>query len=746
MIVKYLAMKKESLLLITVLLSLVAFSNVNAQEKAKARTFDYPFIFGAQYYRAPTPSSACWDRDLKHISDLGFTDVKFWVQWRWSHRGRNSFYFNDLDSLMNIAAKYNLRVTLNTIFDVAPIWLYKKYPDAKQITNDGHAVEPYVVSFRQLGGFPGPCYNHPKALQERKKFMREAILHFKHFKNLAFWDVWNEPELSFPQREAKDLDKLVCYCPNCISGFQAWLKNKYKSIEKLNAVWGRCYANWDEIEAPKNTQTFKDFIDWREFHIHTMSSEAKWRLEMAKELDPTRICYLHVVPNTMQPFNSVGTCTNDFEVAKDCDVFAATLNNGTIFPPQVISAGRGKICYNVESHINGGITSMHQPIINLPELLNDFIPQIGLGIKGFLFWQYHAETLGAEAPAWGLVNLDGSDRPVTYAAETLWKTIRPYTGRLMKSTVSPAQVGIWKSQKNEIFHYCMFGNFNSLANGVKAYADFLYNHNYNYCFTNSELSNLNDLKLLIMPSCYYLTESEAKAIDEWVQKGGVLLSEAHLGGYNDETGRHNEIIPGFGLAEKWGIKEVESTTTYRLRLDMNQEVNVAMSPDVRKMLSDFGTTGGEFVPIKMNDNKLLWGALRYARLKADGAEALGYFDLDLPCVIKKKVGKGVVFYCASNIGEGSVKDKSSFSRFMSRIMTDAKVDNTLGSSTDNVRMDALYENTLLSFITIRNLSDKDENVKLNFQGKARGLFTSKTIDAGESVLIPKGFCDLFVVQ
>ncbi len=89
-----------------------------------------PFLFGAQYDRAPTPEKACWEQDLAKMNELGFTQVKYWVQWRWQHRGPERFYWDDLDELMNLAARNGIGVTLNTIFDVAPIWLYEKYPVA----------------------------------------------------------------------------------------------------------------------------------------------------------------------------------------------------------------------------------------------------------------------------------------------------------------------------------------------------------------------------------------------------------------------------------------------------------------------------------------------------------------------------------------------------------------------------------------------------------------------------------------
>ncbi|GAF75644.1 unnamed protein product, partial [marine sediment metagenome] len=199
------------------------------QVSPNREVIDYPFIFGAQYYRAPTPAKENWESDLKYFSELGLIDIKFWVQWRWSHIGENNYYFEDLDELAAIAEEHHLRITINAIFDVAPLWLYDKYPDAKQVMNNGEAIEPYAVAHRQIGGHPGPCYNHPGALEERQKFFKEAINNLKKHKNLLFWDVWNEPELSFPQRDGK-LDQLACYCEHCKHAFHDWLEEKYGSI------------------------------------------------------------------------------------------------------------------------------------------------------------------------------------------------------------------------------------------------------------------------------------------------------------------------------------------------------------------------------------------------------------------------------------------------------------------------------------------------------------------------------------
>jgi len=47
----------------------------------------------------------------------------------------------------------------------------------------------------------------------------------------------------------------VCYCPVCVTGFQNWLRNKYGTIERLNAAHGNTfysltYHDFDQIVLP----------------------------------------------------------------------------------------------------------------------------------------------------------------------------------------------------------------------------------------------------------------------------------------------------------------------------------------------------------------------------------------------------------------------------------------------------------------------------------------------------------------
>ncbi len=696
-----------------------------------------PFIWGAQYYRAPTPDRSLWERDLRHMRDLGFNHVKFWVQWRWSERRPGEFCFDDLDALMDLAARNHLAVTLNTIFDVAPFWLYTQCPDAKMIMADGTIVEPYGVGHRQLGGHPGPCYNHPDALAFRQRFMEAALKHFARHPALSMWDVWNEPELCFPQRGPVRMDKLACYCPSCREKFNNWLKHKYGAIERLNDVWGRCYLDWENIELPYAASTLNDFIDWREFFIDTMTSEARWRLAMTREFSPQHAAYLHVVPNDLAVWNPVTCGSDDFALAQECDVFASTMTGGTLMAPVTLSAANGKVCYNVESHINFGDTSLHPRHLDAEDVRNDLLPQLAMGVKGFLFWQFRPESLGREAPAWGVINADGSERRVTAGIREFTARIMPHRDELLRAQPAAADIGIWKSRRNELFHAAI-DRMELLHKSYANYANRLYAANFTFRFIDSDMlktRRLDGLRLLILPSPYYLDAAEADALNEWINAGGVAICEAHLAGYSPDTGRHAAVIPGSGLAERWGFREVESCAAIHLAQhdDAPDAAPDIANDDVRKALQNKRVSRPLFSMVTPAGNRIA-GFDRYAGIAGTfDAEIARFPGYDEPCAVRKKIGKGSVFYFATNPG---AVDDALWDGFMS-VTEDAATEagiTKFGNPkclSGRARVERLGDH----FIFIRQLGDTPAELELTLPpGEWRGLYTGRLLNGGRTTL------------
>lgn len=692
------------------------------------------FIFGAQYYRCPTPERENWANDLKNMRELGMTDVKFWVQWRSNHIGMYAYDFSDIDELMDIALKNDLRVTLNVIFDVAPAWLLKAYPDSLQVTADGTVVEPFAPGHRQLGGFPGVCYNHRNAYEARMNFLRETVLHFMNHPALYMWDIWNEPEQCGKYREPTR-DKVTCYCPNCQKRFKEWLKRKYGNIKKLNRAWGKVYRNFDDTELPNDVYTLKDYIDFRKFQSETMTSEANARIQVVKSIDDEHKVYLHVVPDTATIFNAV-TGVNDFEMAKQCDVFASTNFASPIWSALTVSAGRGKLCYNAECHIGSGSIRMHQKQIEYKDLVNDFAVQIGMGIRGFMFWQYRPEILGHEAPAWGMTNLDGSIGKVGEAAKLFGERVSTIVGKLQNPKVDTSEIALWKGFDNEVFAFASQVTLNDFGNAFKNYVDMLYNANYSFEIVDDSciVNGLSGKKVLIMPEPYCIDDELYSAVDRFVRDGGVLICEAHFGGFDNTRGRHSYSMPGFDAQKLWGITEYETTSSYHLKTSIDSSLRTdGFSDDVKKAIAAYGLDGGKFYTIQLKDGSTLTGCNRVAFLKTDG-EVLGSVE-GKPIIVKNNVGRGCIYYIGSNIGEGADVDMDGFQNFICKILEWSNVEKNFGIDAKGVHVEKICD----GIIMVHNNGSDDFVIN----GAYRSVFYDNIGCNGDKAVIHPGCADIF---
>lgn len=711
---------------------------------------DLPFLYGAQYYRAPTPDRRFWADDLARMADAGFNHVKFWAQWRWAHRRPDEYVFDDLAELMDLAGEAGLAVTINLIFDVAPDWLFRHHPDARMVTCDGRVCEPRTLSCRQIGGYPGPCTHHAPARDARRGFLEATVRRFASHPAMGMWDVWNEPELHVAHRTPRT-ETLLCYCPNCRAAFQRWLADRYGQLDALNRRWGRCYGAWEHVEVPRSRECFHDMIDWRRFFLDTLAGEARWRLKAVRAIDAAHPAYLHPVPNTMNPMNAV-TCVDDFQLADECDVWGGTINGKPIFPVQAVSSAQGRVCYNVESHVRFGSTAMYPRPLSAKALATELTAQIGLGVRGMLYWQYRAEVLGKESPAWGLLDVDGRPGATHEAAAHCGRQLARIADKLMAIPPRPAQAAIVKSTDNELLHWCIYGRLDALRSTVDGYTHLLYRMNapLGYVDDRMVVDGLDDeVRLLVLPAMYGLTEEVAASLLQWVRKGGHLLCEAHTGAVNLTTGRHETTVPGAGLADALGLREVHATAVAHLPRRGGEGAAVEAEGDVAKAAEAFGLKGGQWLAVPSVFQQPLAGAYRYAELEGGQLEPLAGLDGRLPLAGRTRVGEGEVTYIGTWAGcLADAESPGGLGELLTCALDRAGVSRDGGAGGDGpmgVRLDPLDHPAGRAWAVV-NLTDASHTVRLPGAESRVALFSGKTVSAEAGLTLPPGEGELVVTR
>lgn len=512
--------------------------------------------FGAQYYRAPTPEPSQWKSDMNAMREAGFNTIKIWAQWRWNQPAEDRYYFDDLDQLMDLAHEAGLQVVINTILDCAPAWLYKQYPDCVMIDSQGRRVGPVVLPHRQIGGAPGPCFHHPEAMHYLEGFVAEVVKRYADHPALLLWDLWNEPELTVGLQRSANIENLVCYCSNSHQAFAQWLQGKYGSLDGLNNAWHRNYQSWDELELPVQSGGFKDMVDWRLFFVDTITHIMETRARIAREHDKVHPVMCHTVPTPH--FNPMTCGSDDWQLADCCDLFGNSVGSDPMPADMMRAAARGKTVINAEIHAIPGGTFYRPNPIGLEEMKKHLLVPLAHGIKGFLFWQYRPEMLGAESPAWGMTHPDGSPAPWLESVSRICDGIVSQSDFFLQAQRQKPQVALFVSPANEIFCWAASGSNHFYNNSLSGAYRALYRANYSIDFVHPMdvlKGVLSEHSVLYMPLPYWIDQEIADVIRDWVHAGGNLISECFLGACDTKTAYHTYTVPGCGLAEVFGATE-----------------------------------------------------------------------------------------------------------------------------------------------------------------------------------------------
>lgn len=687
--------------------------------------------FGSQYYRAPSPQREDWDTDLKRMSELGFNTVKFWVQWRWNNPEEGIYYWDDIDELMNLANKYNLKVMLNTIFDVAPAWIYKKYDDASMISLSGMRVGPQTQPHRQIGGL-GYCFNHDGIAKHFFEFLKETVHRYKDHPALEIWNVGSEPELTSSMAElrayaddASKIGDMMCYCHNCERKFKLWLKEKYKSIDNLNISWNRNYKTFDDAELPKTRNTFNDIIDWRMFFVHTIGENVKQRFEIAKAEDKGKhplMCH-HVF---IQGFPVTSTASDPWNVGRFGDLHGFTQMDDMAMIDILRSCAKDKPVISAEMLMLPGYTLDLPKSIDADDIKKFIFSGVAGNQKGFIFWQYRPEILGRESPTWGLTYLDGEETTWLNAFAECGKVLQNNAGFVLDAKPQKAEVAILYNPENQIFAWASTGNEKTATDSLLGFHRALYERNFIIDFVHPiefEKEILKQYKVLIIPFPYVINQKIADQIKVWVENGGVLIAESYTAGWNIEKGHHEKVIPGYGLDQVFKIKQtvVEPATDGKVKIRIEKDL-----PYIKK---------GEYVT----------GAIVKEMFYNNGTQILAEFECGNPAIRISNFGKGKAIQIGSYVSlvYHRTREENNGRLLSSLVEYATNIQRPLIKEDKKVRVDIL-SNSHEKMVIVQNLESDDVDVAIKLPDEKFNLLKEqfsgnevicKSIGAGVEMMV-----------
>lgn len=174
-----------------------------------------------------------WEDDFEKLVELKVNVITLPVfSWAKLQPSEEVYNFEWLDRIVKMAAQRGIAVNMATPTAAQPAWMSKKYPDILP-------VDVYGIK-RAHGGRSNFCPNSKSYRRLSRGIAKAMAERYKEYDNIVLWHVNNEYGSH-------------CYCENCRQSFIEWLKDKYKTLDRLNEVWytsfwSHTYYDWDEIQ------------------------------------------------------------------------------------------------------------------------------------------------------------------------------------------------------------------------------------------------------------------------------------------------------------------------------------------------------------------------------------------------------------------------------------------------------------------------------------------------------------------
>ena len=512
------------------------------------------FRYGVDYYPEHWPADR-WAEDARLMREAGINVVRL-AEFAWSklepHAGR--FEFDWLDRAIATLAEQDIHVVLGTPSASPPPWVITAHPDILIVGPDG--IRATYGSRRTY------CPTHPAYRDYAARITRAMAEHYRDHPSVIGWQIDNE----FGD---------ACYCEYCRATFQTWLKEKYGTLDTLNAAWGtvfwsHIYTDWTEIPTPVFTTRIPlstsasavanpgQALDYARFVSDTYVDFQGQQLAILRAE-----CPAHFVTHNFMGFGY--DKLNYFDLAAPLDLVSwDNYPRGFWHPdgkmsPADIALGhatmRGLKNQNFwVMEAQSGKSGWHiMGSAPRPGEIRLWAYQaIAHGADGIVFFRWRSCRFGTEQFWHGVLDHDGKPRQRYDEIKQMGEELQRVGKRIYGGEVS-ADVALLLSYESRFaFQIQPNSPAFSYTQHFRDWYAALHNHNVPAAIISPD-ADLTPFRLVIVPALYITDERTAANLRAYVEQGGTLIITTRSG-----VKDHNNVVvdiplPGL-LADLCGIE------------------------------------------------------------------------------------------------------------------------------------------------------------------------------------------------
>lgn len=500
-------------------------------------------LYGVAYYDEYMPYDRL-EKDIEMMKAAGINTVRI-AESTWStlepHNGVYNFYH--IDRVLDAMHVAGIHVIIGTPTYAVPTWMVKEHPDVLATTAAGK---------NKYGPRQNMDITNPTFLFYAERIIRKLMEHVKDHPAIIGYQADNETK------------HYKTAGPNVHQQFVRYMQNKFPDIDQLNKEFGLDYwsnriNDWTDFPSVDATINASLACEFSKFQRLLVTKYLAWQVAIIKE---------YAKPDQFVTHNfDFAWRDSSYGIQTEVDHFAAAqafdIAGVDIYHPSQdqltgceISFG-GDITRSMKRNNYLVLETEAQAFLGwVPypgQLRLQAFSHLASGADMVAYWHWHSLHNAIETYWKGLLSHDFEPNPAYLEAMTIGRDFHSIGDRLLHLKKENKVAILFSNEALSALNSFSW-NLEGLEynNVFRRMYDALYRMNVECDFLDPTSTEIDQYKLIVVPSLYAASDKLIDRLNRFVEKGGHVVYGVRSGFSNENVKVRHSKQPG-GLDEVCGV-------------------------------------------------------------------------------------------------------------------------------------------------------------------------------------------------